>query len=101
MLDLKPDLFSVSLSHARYHESTIMNPGADIDTLVVGPRAVRREKHFFGSEPYCLEQILRASRLMHSLGSLSPSHVVSFSCKSHCFLASEMPHNTAGLPWCY
>ncbi|GAX76367.1 hypothetical protein CEUSTIGMA_g3813.t1 [Chlamydomonas eustigma] len=38
----------------------VHGPGADIDTLVVGPRAVQRDAHFFGSASHCLEAILRA-----------------------------------------
>ena len=38
----------------------VHKPGGDIDVLVVGPQHCTREHHFFGTEPYCLEAMLRA-----------------------------------------
>lgn len=37
----------------------VHGPGTDMDVLCVGPRNALREKHFFGSEPFCMERMLK------------------------------------------
>lgn len=37
----------------------VHGPGTDMDVLCVGPRNALREKHFFGTEPYCMERMLK------------------------------------------
>jgi poly(A) polymerase len=61
----------------------VHGPGADIDTLVVGPRAVRRDKHFFGTDPWCLETILRQTPGVTEVGPVPEAFVPLLTIRYH------------------
>ena len=45
----------------------LLAAGADIDTLAIGPAYCSRDFHFFGSQPECLEQMLRVRTTLSSV----------------------------------
>lgn len=49
--------------------------GDDIDTLCYGPQWCTRDRHFFGQEPYCFEEILRRHNAVSKVQAVPDAYV--------------------------